>query len=170
MTEYQTLASQQTKDWIDLANDLYGLSMSYPTVSFKLRGKTAGKAFVTRWEVRYNAVLLEENKEKFLGRTVPHEVAHLVARRLHTGRSIRPHGPEWKKIMRDFGVEFSRCHSYDVTNSTMRKSKPKHHYRCACRDHWLSDICHRRAQKGAGYYCKKCKATIEYMVDNQKFS
>jgi predicted SprT family Zn-dependent metalloprotease len=61
MTELQIQAIEQTHFWIDLANEIYDLDIAYPTVSFKLRGKTAGQARSNygNYEIRYNAVLLE---------------------------------------------------------------------------------------------------------------
>ena len=56
-------AIELTAYWINHANNMYNLNLSYPYVSFKLKGRTAGKAFLMSNEVRYNPILLEENKD-----------------------------------------------------------------------------------------------------------
>lgn len=155
-------AIELTTYWIDLANDMYKLNLPYPYVSFKLKGRTAGKAFLMANEVRYNPILLEENKDSFLNRTVPHEVAHLVA---YTKDPVngRGHGYLWKRIMRDFGLDASRCHSYDTTNTRQSKStlSRNYPYKCACKTHNLTSIRHHRILKGAQYSCKHCNQILK---------
>ena len=113
-------------------------TFTMPSVIYKKRGKTAGTACDEDYEIDLNSVLLMENVDAFLARTVPHEFGHLVDGIVNPGtrsgrgkRSI--HGPTWKTIMRMLGGPTSRCHTYDVTNSRIkRKPKPKHVYTCAC--------------------------------------
>lgn len=133
----------------------YKIDLNMPTVSYSLRGGTAGRANYIRWHVELNPVLLMENLEDFLARTVPHELAHLACHRIYpeaydpfhnndeaagilrmmrnAGRRVRRpkrevHGPRWKEIMRVLGAPATRCHTYDVTNVKRRKSR--HEYRC----------------------------------------
>ncbi len=130
-------------------------------IRFDLTGKAAGMAmFPSRGTpvIRYNALLLTENRDDFLRRTVPHEVAHVVARRLF-GRKIRPHGAEWRQVMQLFGAEASRCHNYDVTRSARRTLK-RYAYRCDCRTHQLSSIRHNRVKRGQTYHCLACKQPL----------
>jgi SprT protein len=131
-------------------------------VRFDLRGCNAGMASFTPGgppEIRYNRTLLAENPDGFVARTVPHEVAHVVARTLF-GATIRPHGTEWKALMSWFGAEASRCHDYDVTRAQIRRLQ-RFLYRCACRRHWLTSIRHNRALAGQTYYCRACKQPLE---------
>lgn len=131
------------------------------TVKFDLTGKAAGMAiFPLRSApiIRYNALLLTENRDDFLKRTVPHEVAHIVARRLF-GKKIRPHGPEWRQVMQLFGAEASRCHNYDVSRSSRRTLK-RYPYRCDCRTHQLSSIRHNRVLQGQSYHCRSCRQPL----------
>ena len=162
MTDLQRQAVEKARYWIDFANDKYDLNIPYPNVSFKLRGKCAGKACYRDNEVRYNAVLLEENNDKFLNRTVPHEVAHIVTRHKY-GRNATAHGYEWKSVMRAFGLTPTRCHSYDVSNSAIsrRNIEKQFLYKCACRTFELTVIRHRRIIKGAIYTCRKCKTHLQ---------
>ena len=160
VTELQEQAIEQTKYWINFASDKYGIHFRCPNVSFKLKGRTAGKACISRNEVRYNAVLLEENGETFISRTIPHEVAHFVARAKYG--NIKSHGYEWQRVMRDFGLDPSRCHSYDTTNSKQQSKKMSKvfSYKCRCRIYNLTIIRHRRIAKGATYTCRTCKSAL----------
>jgi len=94
-----------------------------PRVLLNLRGMTAALADCTRNVLRFNRALYEHNTPDFLRVTVPHEVSHLIAYRLH-GRHIPPHGAEWARIMGEiFGLEPQRCHDYDIRPSLA----PAHH-------------------------------------------
>ncbi|WP_275097116.1 SprT-like domain-containing protein [Sedimenticola hydrogenitrophicus] len=130
-------------------------------VKFDLTGKAAGMALFPHRAtpvIRYNALLLVENRADFLKRTVPHEVAHIVARRLF-GHRIKPHGAEWRRVMRLFGAEASRCHNYDVSRAIRRRLQ-RFAYRCDCRSHELSSIRHNRVLQGQTYLCVNCKQPL----------
>ena len=132
-------------------------------VRFDLKGLAAGEARLSPTgvgQIRFNTRLLVENSEDFLLRTVPHEVAHIVAYRLH-GSTIKPHGPEWKAVMELFGAEASRCHSYDTSASQIRRLK-RFSYRCDCRVHQLTSIRHNRAKRGQQYICKACHQVLTF--------
>ena len=181
LTELQTEAINKTNYWINFANKKYNLDIEVPLVTFNLRGRTAGKAITkfdmlaleTEANIRYNPVLLEENGEAFLKRTVPHEVAHIIVRNRYWGSHTKghtfhnrpkPHGWEWQGIMEDFGLDPKVCHNYNTTNSRVqgkRKLSKDYTYKCACRTHKITIIRHRRmVQRGTTYFCKKCKAPL----------
>ena len=154
---------EQVEFWFELAEEIYSQSFKRPSVNFRLRGHTAGKAFYRTWELRYNQQLLEENYQSFCDRTVPHEVAHLVAFELTEGR-CKPHGHWWKSVMRAFGCDVSRCHSYDTTAATVRTVPAEYPYKCLCRTYMFTHIRHRRSIKHGGKYyrCKKCGSYLVY--------
>lgn len=133
----------------------YGRSFDFPTITYKKRGTTAGTACDRTYTINLNAVLLNENGDNFIdgriGRgTVTHEFAHLVdgivnpetrdpgLRQDRYGNLRRGkrnvHGTPWKNVMRLFGVRNpTRCHSYDTTNSRVKKaSSKKHVWVCGC--------------------------------------
>src|SRR3989338_257303 len=84
-----------------------------PRPPLSLRGVAAAVAHTHRNVIRFNRRLFERNTADFLRHTIPHEVSHLLAYRLH-GRGIAPHGDEWAAIMREvFGLTPTRCHQYD---------------------------------------------------------
>lgn len=97
-------------------------TMASPTISFDLRGTTAGQAYPGKNHIRLNGQLLNENTDHFIEQTVGHEWAHLAAANLH-GHKIRSHGPEWKAVMHKLGLDAARCHAY--TTQKARTVKPK---------------------------------------------
>lgn len=131
-----------------------------PQVSFRLRGQKAGVAHLDENLLRFNPALYAQNREDFLRQTVPHEVAHMIARALY-GRRIRPHGSEWQAIMREvFRLPPQRCHSYAV----QRRPVARFIYRCSCpeRDFPFSSQRHRLVARGSRYFCRRCKATLVF--------
>lgn len=161
---------QQVHHFVDLANKRYGINMSYPTITFDLRGTTAGMAYSGEHKVQFNAGLLVRNVDEMLEDTVPHEVAHLVTYRLHptsrrwTGkkwvRTIKPHGDEWKSVMRALGVTPDRTHNMDVSEVRVKKNVTKYEYRCNCRTHEVGGKVHNKIQAGHTYTCRKCKGKL----------
>lgn len=148
----------------------FGQRLPRPQVAFDLSGDTAGKAVFSRrlerpTRLRFNPVILETNLEPFLARTVPHEVAHCIAFTRH-GADIRPHGPEWKAVMRLLGIEDpQRCHRYTVPSHAYRRKRRRHIYHCGCEgyEHKLSSVRHNRIQReGRQYRCRDCKQRLCY--------
>jgi SprT protein len=156
----------------------YGIKMEYPTVTYNQGGGVAGMANYKKWTIKYNPVLLNENVEVFLARTVPHELAHLACDRIypeaHATEIVRTrsgklkrtkrdvHGNYWKEIMRVLGVsDIGRCHSYDTTS--VKRAVTKYNYSCGCGEsvHQVGAKVHNKvALFGAKYTCKKCKQFI----------
>lgn len=130
-----------------------------PSLAFNLRGMAAAVAYPARNAIRINHHLLEQNSEDFLRNTVPHEVSHLLAYRLH-GRRIRPHGTEWATIMRGvYGLQPLRCHHYDVRPSLTAT----YLYRCGCHEgHTLGTRRHNNALRGRHYYCRRCRQPLVF--------
>jgi len=162
-TALQKEVEQLTLQLLKSAGEHYGKDPGKVELKFDLTGKTAGMALFPRRAkpiIRLNALLLIENQEDFLKRTVPHEVAHIIARGFF-GKRIKPHGAEWREVMQLFGAEASRCHSYDVSRSTRRTLK-RFSYHCECRTHQLSSIRHNRALNGQCYVCVHCKKQLAH--------
>ena len=152
---------------IDKANAMYGLSMPYPKVEFKLRGRTAGKAYSREWRINLNQVLMTENDD-FIPETVPHEVCHLITFKrygmIRRGRVYVHHGWEWKSCMKDMGHDPTRTHNYDTTNARARVRKPKERpyvYTCGCREFNITKLIHGRMQRGQVRRCRTCKGTLK---------
>jgi SprT protein len=150
-------AIDQTRNLLVDATPLTGKPLPVPPIRFDLRGKSAGQLRIDHHGsciIRYNLALLDRHGAAFLRDTVPHETAHYVAYRLH-GRSIRPHGQEWRQIMQLFGADPSRCHDYDVSGLSTRRLR-SFLYHCGCGGHQLSSIRHNRIARGQRYHCRRC--------------
>lgn len=141
--------------------DKVGFAAPVPNIMYSLRGRTAGKCFYTQNRLDFNMVLLNENFEKFMATTVPHEVAHHLDYQYHGGldRSAngrrRPHGLRWKTIMNMLGANPKRCHTYDVSNVGSNR-RQTFAYECGCQTYDLTITRHRRILKGTVYKCNKC--------------
>ncbi|WP_461572982.1 SprT family zinc-dependent metalloprotease [Sulfuricaulis sp.] len=131
-----------------------------PRLSYQLRGLAAAAAYPAQNAIRINRLLLEQNTDDYLQNTVPHEVSHLVAYRLH-GRRIAPHGAEWAAIMREvYGLEPRRCHDYDVRLNM----KVVYRYGCGCdAEHALGVRRHKSAERGRRYYCRRCRQALRFL-------
>lgn len=97
----------------EVARKKLGIVMPLPLVTWRLRGNVAGRAHIRENRIDMNPVLLHENLEDFILRTPWHEAAHLISFRKH-GMGIKPHGPEWRRVMWAFGKPAKRCHNYDI--------------------------------------------------------
>ena len=139
------------------AESLYRRNFDLPSINWNLRGIRAGVAHVRTNRIRLNPILLVENTEKFIAQTVPHEIAHLINRTLN-GPHVRPHGPEWKAIMRAFGLPPLRCHNYNVENSVARDQRCGMY--CTCGVHFVSKMISRRVLQGWKYRCRRCRGLI----------
>jgi len=160
---------------IELASDYFNKSLAMPDVRFDLRGKCAGQArfeiervfgvvtfdLVVRHKlsIRFNRLLMEENFQAFVDDVAPHETAHIIARQVF-GSKIKPHGQEWKMIMREVLKKSPAVtHQFDVT----RASPKPFIYQCECTDvqHALSTIRHNRIQrKQSTYLCRQCNSSL----------
>lgn len=151
----------RTRALLQAASQRLGVQTPDPQIRFDLRGRAAGQVRCGSrgpWVIRYNPVLMQANAEDFLSTTVPHEVAHLVAYARY-GRRIRPHGPEWRSVMRFYGVVPERCHRYDLSDVSGRTLR-QFDYHCSCRDHRLSSIRHHRVLAGRAYLCRRCATPL----------
>ena len=138
------------------------LLMQDPQVLFFSNRRAAGSANWMQNYVKFNTILAEENKEEF-DNTVIHEVAHLVAPRVH-GIFIKPHGEEFKSVMAVLGGRPNRTHNYSTENvkSRTRVVKREFEYGCGCagKVFKLTSIQHNRILQGNTYSCKACRKQI----------
>ncbi|MFV0575248.1 MAG: SprT family zinc-dependent metalloprotease [Vibrio sp.] len=164
MTQYSPLQIQALKHQLQCslekhlkqAESALQCSLSAPEIFYNVRGKVAGKAYLTQWQIRLNPVLLIENPQAFVEEVIPHELAHLVA--YHQFGRVKPHGKEWQYIMTNvFGVAPQTCHQFDVT-SVQGKTFP---YRCQCQDHQLTIRRHNNIIRNkTTYRCMKCGSQL----------
>ena len=147
------------------AAHLYGREFALIPVRFDLRGRTAGQfrfrcqGRQQEYAIRYNPWVFAADLAHHQADTVAHEVAHYIVHLLHP--RAKPHGREWKALMRHFGATPKACTPYDLTGVPLRQQE-QHTYRCACPDrlHALSTTRHRRVLQGTRYLCRNCKAVL----------
>lgn len=157
----------QTQQLLQQAEAHYKKKFQPIEIHFNLRGSSAGQARLSQNDnpiIRFNNALLEQYAGDFIKRTVPHEVAHVIAHQLHK-RKIKPHGPEWAEVMSLFGAEPRRCHNYDVSRIPSRRLQ-RIAYHCNCRSHELTSIRHNRVLQGQTYYCKQCGQQLTLSIKN----
>lgn len=120
--EYSEEVLNKLKETYSLAQRVYGREFVFPTIFYEDMGRTAGRAYYSFNRIALSRTLLSENLETFLGRTVPHEAAHLICRVLYPDAK-QHHGPEWRSIMRALNVKnSSRCHAYDTSSVSRKRS------------------------------------------------
>ncbi|MBM7454322.1 SprT protein [Oceanisphaera litoralis] len=148
VTECMALAARHT-----------GRDFDPPTVRFNQRGRIAGSAWLERWELRFNPVLLADNEADFMADIIPHEVTHLVA--FACFGKVKPHGREWQHIMRSvFGLEPRTRHRLNTA-----RVAPTFAYDCGCRRHQLSLRRHNKVQRGKQrYQCLHCNTLLSLSV------
>ncbi|OED40803.1 hypothetical protein ACH42_15650 [Endozoicomonas sp. (ex Bugula neritina AB1)] len=136
-----------------------------PYIRLDLRGDSAGQALPGKCQLRFNPILLRENRDHFVKQTIAHEVAHLLAHELF-GPRVQAHGKEWQAIMINvFGLPADRCHTYD----TRRSSKRHWLYQCMCEGKTipLSTIRHNRVHKGTVYLCNQCRGPLQFLREER---
>jgi SprT protein len=131
-----------------------------PRWKFAKLGKTAARAYDSH-RIEINEILFNENKEDFFAVTIPHEVAHCVVFRAYSERKP-PHGVEWKRVMREFGLKPEIYHSYSIKSTSRLRI---FEYVCECKTWELTSIRHNRILKGQEYFCPHCKAVLEHVED-----
>lgn len=156
--ELQQAACERVDEAFALAREVHP-GLPVPGVWFDLKGASAGQAHLGRGGLRLNPVLLEENRAAFFTDVIPHEMAHWLVFHLANGPRLKPHGHEWKTVMRDlFGLPPRVTHRLDVSRA---RSAP-YCYRCRCGEHYFTPQRHAQRRKGRRYRCRQCADTLVY--------
>lgn len=168
--EFQNEVLSILNECQEKAYDHYRVLVRY-SVNFKLRGRTAGRARLTKDRqiiLSFNQQL-EKVDNASLRNTVVHEFSHAVVFHLYNmmGVSLPPHGWQWKRIMLTLGEDPARTHNYAF--ETAHKTFP---YSCGCEQqvHKLSIVRHRRFMLGRQYCCRNCKQLIKPMPLKRKIN
>ena len=153
---------------IDLAGRCLSASFDYLPVDFDLSGRCAGMYQVRRGRrrIRYNPWIFAKYYVDSLKNTVIHEVAHYVVDCCHGHRSVKPHGAEWRGVMRTLGAEPEVRGDYELEDIPQRNYR-KFNYACICRSHLLTSIRHGRIQQqGAEYRCRRCSTPLRLAAES----
>jgi SprT protein len=153
-----------TAEAVERASDLYRQRFPTIRVSFDLCGTSAGMYRARRGDrcIRYNPWIFARYFDDSLTVTVPHEVAHYVTDCLHGLSRVRPHGPEWRAVMRELGADPRVTGRYDLSGLPLRRQR-RFDYRCDCRSHQLSAARHNRVQRGeVAYLCRACRTPVVF--------
>ncbi|MFV2003822.1 MAG: SprT-like domain-containing protein [Gammaproteobacteria bacterium] len=171
-SERQQQVIEETQTYIRQAKQLFNIKHTVVDIVFNLKGRAAGmyrvkqNLFRQSREIRYNPYIFSKYFDDNLRTTVPHEVAHYVSDIVHGLKNIKPHGREWKEIMLAFDADAAVTANYDLSGIP-KKNLNSFTYRCACGDRQLSSIRHNKIKKRRyQYYCKICRQTLQYKVNN----
>jgi SprT protein len=151
-----------TQRWVERAADLLAHPMAVPPVLFDLSGSTAGM-FRAQGEaccIRYNPWIFARHFDENLQHTVPHEVAHYAVHQRYLNRRLKPHGPQWRRIMQLFGLPAQVTFNFALDGVPIRRQR-LHSYRCGCREHAVTTVRHNRMREGrARYLCRYCNTAL----------
>jgi len=150
-----------------LAERRFDRPFKYERVEVNIRGRAAGQIRFDRRScvgqlpvLRFNPAMLACYGMEFVDEVVPHECAHLVAYSLF-GFKIKPHGPQWKSLMRDlYQLEPLVTHRFEVPERKKRRYFP---YVCCCDNkvHELTAIRHNRVMRQQAHYlCRACGSKL----------
>jgi SprT protein len=161
MNQLKPLVENRVLDLMAEAEQRYNLNeIRFPKILFNLKGKCGGQ-FVSggpkdRWDLRINMEALTKYTDHYVKETIGHEVAHLVAKAVF---GARHHDYLWKRVMRDYGLAPTRCHTYDLTPA---RRVEKFEYKCGCltRTHKVGKKVHNKIQMGMRYTCSKCRCKL----------
>jgi SprT protein len=147
-------------DLYDLASDKLNLKLKYPKITYDLKGSVAGQAWYVDNKLRLNATALKNYRDDYIKQTVGHEVAHLIAFCKH-GAVIKPHGFEWKNVMRLFKLPPNRCHTYDLPSARSSGSKKPYVCEGCSKEYKIGPIKHNRWLRGEQTFrCPRCQGKV----------
>lgn len=155
----------RTREWLRIAGQIWGRNFPEIPVHFDLRGRTSGMYVVREnltgkeRRIRFNPAIFARHFDESCANTIPHEVAHYICYELY-GRRTRPHGKEWRAIMKAFGVPAQATCKLDLSDIPQKQLK-RFDYVCGCRQHRLTSIRHNRIQRGQSQYaCPECRQPL----------
>ena len=108
-------------------------------------------------ELRFSVPICNDNPNVFIAEVPGHEVAHAIVSYLYPTQKTKPHGPEWKEVMKVFELEPS------VTHSMKTKSARSFLYRNGEETFRLGIRQHNKLQRGhlVAYTSRKSDALIK---------
>ncbi|MDC8830854.1 SprT family zinc-dependent metalloprotease [Alteromonas gilva] len=153
----KALLSQRLGELYTEANAYFKRHFPLPELTYRRSGRHAGTAFLQQNRINLNPVLLQHNRDAFIGDVLPHEVSHLLVFQLF-GR-VKPHGKEWQSVMREvFKCAPETRHDFDLSPLKLRTAD----YECACGPIALSIRRHNAVLRGQKQYiCRQCRQQLK---------
>jgi SprT protein len=151
-----------TRRCVARANKLLDTNFDEIPVRFALTGRAAGMCRVVRGQriIHYNPYLFAKYYDENLTTTVPHEVAQYLTDAVYRYAHVKPHGHEWRTVMRMLGADASVSCEFNLEGIPLRRYR-RIRCTCRCRFYELTIIRHNRIQeKGARYYCRGCSSEL----------
>lgn len=146
-------------------DDGYKLTVKFNLTSIRVAGQVQKRNFPDKlMNIRFHTPCMKRYKTDYFKRTIPHEVAHIIAYVNYPNASS--HGRTFKKIMAMFKSPDSRCHNYNLrklmNKTTQKRTTKRFKYVCNCDTHYISSIRHRRVVlQGVQYRCNNCGSVIK---------
>lgn len=169
-TELEHRAVAETKRYFEVARKLFNVEIPDVPVSFDIfSAGMAGQACYSPVRIRYNSPMMHLNGDDFINRTIPHEVAHIVAKYVY-GR-CQKHNPNWRHILRRIGgTDLNRCHTMNTEGLGTKRARASFNYWCGCPvPISVGPKVHANIQNGIkGYSCRTCRGPlqkIKWIVD-----
>jgi SprT protein len=135
-------------------------------VAFSLRSSRRLGTFmfqprIDKMSLKFNPAVIDvHGEEKYLS-VVRHEFGHMITRMIY-GSSVRPHGPEWKQVMRKLGDKNPRATTGDFNIKIEVKSP--FIVKCGCPGdkgkHRVSESMYLKF-KEIKHICKRCNEYIK---------
>jgi predicted SprT family Zn-dependent metalloprotease len=152
-------------DWQPILNELHAALLRWAslwglprltqqaTLEFSPRMTTTlGRCNCRTGRIKINPLLLLPENRELLFETVCHELAHLAAT-AHYGRSIQPHGTEWKGLMQRAGYPgHATVRAHRIHGLPARKTRTaRYEVHCpACQMTW------RKHRRDLRWRCRRC--------------
>lgn len=139
-----------------------GYPAKRPTVTYDLKGHTAGRAHGgSIMRLNLDLLLNPDTQHEQLNVTVPHELCHNVQRQ--SWPNSKSHGYEWQRLMLLLGLQPDRTHTMQTKAARRRTPQARYAYYCSCpsRIHYISQTRHNKIQRGtATYKCRDCNGRL----------
>ena len=134
-------------------------TINMPEVDFDISSiKIAGRAYGSR-KISFNPQYFSQ--ADFWNTVIGHEVAHIVTKIVYPNAK-QAHGPEFRYVMRVFGLNDSTYHSMVIDSYV---EKYKYSYTCPCGGKFnLSACLHKKVQSGKNRICRKCRGRITFVT------
>jgi len=152
--QLKQLLTQAERHWPELKQSTLGSKKTrwrMPYIEWYQRGRAAGLAYPAECLIRLSLPLGLQNPAGLLNDTLPHELAHIIAMRLHYPRRIRPHGEEWQHVCLHLtGRRLQRTHQMDVKTVKARRTRYIRFIDSGTgEEHWVSAVRVKRYGKYA---------------------